>query len=163
MSYTAIASQTLGSSVTSVTFSSIPGTYRDLILVSNVSGSSGGGIDVNLRFNGDSGGNYHRVNMSGSGSSTGASVSTGVAQLQLSSFVALQTTATWVNVFQVFDYAQTNKHKSALWRTNEASTWGTEAMTGRWASTAAITSIVLSTSFGDFTSGSTFSLYGVSA
>jgi len=50
--YTPIATQTLSSAVTSVTFSSIPQTYTDLILVMNVTNSSAT-VYKALQFNTD--------------------------------------------------------------------------------------------------------------
>ena len=56
--YTPIATQTLGSAAASVTFSSIPQGYTDLVLVDNVKSASGAGdSELDVRFNGDSGSN----------------------------------------------------------------------------------------------------------
>jgi hypothetical protein len=52
--YTPLATVTLGTTAASVTFSSIPATYRDLIFV--LSGL-GGSANITLRYNGDSGSN----------------------------------------------------------------------------------------------------------
>jgi hypothetical protein len=53
--YVAIAEQTLGTAAASVTFSSISGTYTDLVLV--VTGTMTGGPDIRcyMQFNGDTG------------------------------------------------------------------------------------------------------------
>ena len=55
--YEPIATNTLGSAASSVTFSSIPSTYTDLIVVMNYANSTGL-ADVFFRFNGDTGSNY---------------------------------------------------------------------------------------------------------
>ena len=65
--YTALATTTLGSSASSVTFGSIPQGYRDLMLV--ISGTvTSSNITLAIRFNGDTGSNYFSVNMRGNGS-----------------------------------------------------------------------------------------------
>jgi hypothetical protein len=66
--YEPIASQTLGSAVSSVTFSSIPQNYTDLILVVNY-GISANNFGARIRFNGDTGSNYSDSFIYGTGSS----------------------------------------------------------------------------------------------
>ena len=53
---TPIATNTLTAVASSVTFSSIPSTYTDLVLV--LQGSFDSADDVRFRFNGDTGSNY---------------------------------------------------------------------------------------------------------
>jgi hypothetical protein len=65
--YEAIATQTLGSAAASVTFSSIPGTYTDLVLV--VAGTLTTGTEnIVMQFNGDTGSNYSVTSLLGDGS-----------------------------------------------------------------------------------------------
>jgi hypothetical protein len=65
--YEAIATQTLGSAAASVTFSSIPGTYTDLVVV--IAGTLTTGSDnVSFQLNGDSGANYSVTVLTGDGS-----------------------------------------------------------------------------------------------
>jgi hypothetical protein len=59
--YIPLATVTLGSADSSVTFSSIPATYRDLILVLNGTRSTTSG--VRARANADAGANYPMVYM----------------------------------------------------------------------------------------------------
>ena len=66
--YTPIATQTLGSSAASVTFSSIPGTYTDLMLISFAQGQASGGDNrLVLQFNGDTATNYSSTYLIGNG------------------------------------------------------------------------------------------------
>jgi hypothetical protein len=60
------------------------------------------------------------------------------------------------------DYSATDKHKTVLSRANNAAN-GVTAIAGRWASTSAITSIVLTFQSSSLATGSTVALYGVSA
>lgn len=159
---TPLANITLGSSAATVSFTSISGSYRDLLLVSSVTGLAGSPVSAGAfaRFNSDSGSNYSTVYMYGNGSSTGSGTEA-TTTLFWGAFPA----AGGNHLFQILDYSATDKHKSVLGRANGngASVW---AHAGRWASTAAITSIVLTApDYGTqtFNAGSTFMLYGVSA
>jgi hypothetical protein len=157
--YTALATVTLGSSASSVTFSSIPATYRDLVLVHAGTSSNGSLNSLLLRFNGDSGSNYTLVYMEGNGSSanSGTGSGTGVnAGFTVSSPVSN-------NITQIMDYSATDKHKTVLSRKNTSSS-NANAQASRWANTAAITSIVCTVDSGaTFSTGSTFNLYGIAS
>ena len=151
--YTPLATVTLGSSASSVTFSSIPGTYRDLILVAD--GTSSTSDFCFLRFNGDSS-NYTRVGMLGVGGSV-VSFSDSDA-----SAIGFQSTGRSNNIVQIMDYAQTDKHKTYLSR-NNVNAAQVQANAHRYASTSAITSLAVVAATGTISAGSTFSLYGVIA
>ena len=153
--YTPLATVTLGTAAASVTFSSIPATYRDLILVSDCRHASTGPRDLLLRPNNDSG-NQTAVVMYGDGTSA-ASVTTSAIVAQYNSNNENQ-----VGIAQVMDYSATDKHKTVLTRTNNSSTT-VSAQAGRWASTSAVTSIVLLYSGVNIEAGSRFDLYGVIA
>jgi hypothetical protein len=155
--YTPLATVTLASTNTSITFTSIPATYRDLVVVSNISRATADGL-IQIQLNSDTGSNYSRVWMLGSGSGSGNSgTSTDSGYKMLSYSTRISTV-----ISQLFDYSATDKHKTMLWRGNDS---GAEvsAMAGRWANTAAVTTLRVHTVVGDFASGSTFSLYGVIA
>jgi hypothetical protein len=159
---TLISSQVLGSSAASVTFSSIPGTYRDLRLVFSATLVSGANASEYIRFNGDSSSSYSSVDMAGNGS-TAASGSSSTTQIY-SSYVYSDvgaTSAPNIVTVDVMDYNATDKHKTVLVRANQAA-YATTALAGRWANTAAVTSVVLSVSSGgSFATGGTFYLYGI--
>jgi hypothetical protein len=156
--YKPLATVTLASSASSVTFSNIPATYRDLILV--LSGSASSGTNVQIRFNGDSANNYAYVAMFGNGSTTSSFTEGGISAITQLGL----TTGISNNIVQVMDYSATDKHKTALLRSNGASSF-VQATAGRWASTSAITSMALAPVTGGvtFNSGTTFNLFGVIA
>ena len=159
--YTAIASQTLASSASSVTFSSIPGDYRDLVLVVAPISNGANSFD-RYRFNGDTGANYPRVHARGNGSAASSSTST-LGQLSADGALGhVQTTASALTVMHIFDYTQTNKHKAVLLRTGSAAS-GTTMTAASWSNTAAITNIVVFLDGNTLQAGSTFSLFGISA
>lgn len=162
--YIALATTTLATAASSVTFGSIPQSYRDLVIVvTSAAGNTGapGGNARNLlmRFNGDSTNSYTRVIMSADGSSTRSTSDT-------QSWFALDWYATTNNsthdhIMHAMDYSATNKHKILLTRVR--STGGTEVLASRWASKDAVTSISIFYDSNTLAAGSTFSLYGIRA
>lgn len=158
--YTALANITLGTAASSVTFGSIPATYRDLICVVSVKQTSASSYTL-FRVNGDTGSNYTEVQMYGDGSTTFSDdYSRGFIGL-LTQFFESTTNSTQGNI-TFMDYSATDKHKSILFRSDLPSS-ATNAVAARWANTAAITSINFSVFTGNFAVGSTFNLYGISA
>ena len=154
--YTPLATVTLGSAAASVTFSSIPATYRDLILV--IGGGSASGQNIYIRNNGDTGSNYSYVWMVGTGSTTISQSGTRDAATVGSMFNS-QGNA----IIQLMDYSATDKHKTYLGRSGNAAN-ETFAGASRWANTAAITSmVVFLAGSANWNSATTFSLYGVIA
>ena len=152
--YTPLATVTLGTATSSVTFSSIPATYRDLILVCDYTGSTT--AVVTLRYNGDTGANYSIVLMVGGSSVqsfTGTALNVG----------AMYGSNKSTSIFQVLDYSATDKHKTSIQRNDNAQQSEVVATAGRWANTAAITSISLTPASGTLSTGATFNLYGVIA
>jgi hypothetical protein len=154
--YTPLATVTLGTATASVTFSSIPATYRDLILVMNGVGSLS--TDDVLRFNSDSGANYNWVRMFGTGSTATSSASASQTYIRNTG----NTSPVNSMIIQIMDYSATDKHKTVLSRgDNPAET--VMAVASRWANTAAITSVSHSVASGTWTVGSTFNLYGIAS
>ena len=157
--YTALATVTLGSSASSLSFSSIPASYRDLVIVENVTTSTNSYLRI--RFNGDSGNNYSRVSMAGDGSTATSSSNDAISNIS-----TIRTQATSSNpatlIWQIMDYSATDKHKTVLLRANNTASF-VEALAGRWANTAAINSIELISGTGTFNTGSTFNLFGIAS
>lgn len=161
-----IAKNVLGSSASSVTFSDIPGTYTDLILTFS------GRQDVNyadcyLRFNSDSGSNYSFRRLDGSGSAASSTSASSQTWLSIYPGVARNnmTASTFGNSeIYIPNYAgSTNKSVSATCL-NENNATGAQmaAIAGLWSSTSAITSVILyPDTGGNFVSGSSFFLYGI--
>ena len=155
--YTALATVTLGSSASSVTFSSIPATYRDLVLVAAAKTGVGDDYTV-IRVNSDSGSNYSRVQMLGTGSVFNSGAFSSETAFLGSYFGGTDNCS---NTYHFMDYSATDKHKTVLMRTNIEGR--TMASANRWASTSAITSIYLAANTGPFQTGSTFALYGIAS
>lgn len=161
--WTPLANITLSGSASTVTFSSISGSYRDLVVVSFINTATGSGY-FRIRFNSDTGNNYNRVNASGDGAGSLSSYATTSANgLTLAEYALMGASYRPQFITHILDYSATDKHKTVISRGDNAAT-GTEMICGRWANTAAITTIqLLDQSGNSFAAGSTFALYGVSA
>lgn len=156
ITYTPIAATTLSSAQATVTFSSISGTYTDLVLV--ISGSASASIDLRYTLNSDSSSNYSRTYIVGNGSSA---ISNGDSNLTYLPISALETTQS-MSLVNFMNYSNTTTFKTTLSRTGAASAFANEIV-GLWRSTAAINNISLTTSSGTISSGSSFTLYGIKA
>ena len=164
--YTLIASNTVGaSSVSTVTFSSIPSTYTDLVIKASLRSASGVG-NYSVTFNGSSSGYSERL-LYGTGS-TAASASQSAASFlwwAINTNESGSTASTFAsNELYIPNYAGSN-HKS-LSIDNVTENNGTAASAyldaGLWANTAAITSIALTVTGGaGFVQYSSFYLYGI--
>ena len=160
--YIPLGTITLASTDSEIVFSSIPATYRDLILVGSARSTytPDPNDDLILQFNADTGANYTTVGMGGDGtfnfSFTSTNVRAGGLQTSNGGFTGFGT-----QIAQLMDYSATDKQKTILSRS--ASNAATQAYASRWANSAnAISSIKLFSSRGaNFAIGSTFSLYGV--
>lgn len=152
--YKALANITLSSAAASVTFGSIPSTYRDLVLVINGTATSTGEQYFYLYFNNDTGANYSRVEMGGNGSSAASFSASNLIPITLRQGIGN-------HICQVMDYSATDKHKTVLYRNNQSDSL-VIAGAGRWASTSVITSLKIQTySSYNLASGTTFALYGI--
>jgi len=157
--YSLIQSTTLGSTQSTITFSSIPSTYTDLVLVCSPLTTAAAAVQI--RFNSDTGTNYSRTLLSGNGSSASSQRASNLDQNSISYSGANTTPYTAITQFQ--DYSNTTTHKTYISRSSSASD-EVIAYVGLWRSTAAISTILLfPSSSGSFTAGSTFKLYGIEA
>jgi hypothetical protein len=157
--YEAIFTETLASAQATVTFSSIPSTYTDLVLVAN--GNSSALVDTYLRFNSDStSGLYSTTRLYGNGSTAASDRYSGSNNQILAG--DFNTSSNTVTIIQINNYSNTTTNKTALIRSNVASSI-VFANVGLWRNTAAISTVTMSTSSGTFSIGSTFSLYGIAS
>lgn len=157
--YTPIATTTLSSDAGSVTFSSISGSYTDLILVCTPISTGTAQPDVLMQVNSDTGSNYSRTRLVGNGSSATSSRFSNQTEWVIGPMESTQI----VNMIcQIQNYSNTTTNKTMLVRSNDTSI-ATQAMVCLWRSTSAITSIYLfpEPAKGNFKTGSTFTLYGV--
>jgi hypothetical protein len=153
--YTPIATTTLTGG-TSYTFSSIPSTYTDLILVVYAATTSG---SSNLAFqcNGNTGNNYSFTRMYGNGSSTGSSRSGTLPD----GYIGDISTNWGANIIHFQNYTDSN-YKTAISRSKETSQ--TQEWISIFQNTSAINAIkIYGTGGQTFANGSQLTLYGILA
>lgn len=159
--YKALAEITLSSQSSSITFNSIPQTYRDLVLV--ITGRSASStLRARMRFNNDANSNYSYVRMAANSSTPEYATENPQQHINLNWVTQAQTTIPSTILVDIMEYSATSKHKIVLNR-SDVSTTGTEALANRWASNSAITSINIITNGNNWAVGSTFCLYGIEA
>jgi hypothetical protein len=164
--YEPIATITTSGSATNATFSSISGSYTDLIVVfsGTVSNSS---YSFMVRFNGDTGSNYSFTDIEGNGTTATSYRVGNTDKIYFSYNNVTIGSSTSSQIVNVMNYANTTTYKTAIGRVatavNSSGYVGTTAGVGLWRSTAAITSISLTVPVGNITNGSTFTLYGIAA
>ena len=158
--YTPIATTTLGSAQASVTFSSISGSYTDLVIISSAFTAN---LDMVLQFNGDTGTNYSVTLLEGTGTAARSDRYTAQSFLQLDAYGYPQASNPNVGVYSINNYANTFTYKTLIGRSSNGSA-GVDAVVGLWRNTAAINQIVFKTfTGGNINAGSTFTLYGIKA
>ena len=158
--YIPLYTTTLASAVSSVTISPIPDGYTDLVLVTNAILASGGAANLWCRFNGDNGANYSTTYLAGNGTSASSSRDTSATEGWCGRLSSSNLT-TSIASFQ--NYSNATTFKTSISRGNDTSGL-VIAYVSLWRNTAAINSIVLTNSSAvNFSAGSTFSLYGVTA
>jgi hypothetical protein len=162
--YVNIASQTLGSNSATVTFSSIPATYTDLLFKASVRSSGSAFDDFRLAVNGNTtNGSFTYLQGNGSAATSGTG---GPQYIRANNVVpsSTQTANTFANIELYFpNYAgSTNKPVSifAAGETNSATAY-ISSVAGLWSQTTAISSLVFNLASGNFVTGSTFYLYGI--
>lgn len=157
--YSTIATTTLGSAASSYTFSSIPGTYTDLVLIASAKNSTYNASSGELRFNSDTGTNYSSTAISGDGTTAASYRATNATSVQC---FRTNISDNGTSVINIQNYANTTTYKTVVSRTGTATV--TVAFAGLWRSTSAITSITVKPEDGTtFSTGSVFTLYGISA
>ena len=168
-SYESIATTTVGTATTTITFSSIPATYQHLQV--RVSGRSTGPYtysSVYVNYNGDTGANYTYHSLYGDGAnpaSTGRGSETAIYCQNISGANALSNNFGSV-IVDILDYANTNKFKTTrslggFDNNGTGSPIGTISLnSGAWRNTAAINSITFATD-GDFATNTKIALYGI--
>lgn len=159
--YEPIATATAAGGTASYTFSSIPSTYTDLILVSHLRAGSATS-SFTARLNSDSGSNYSNTILYGDGTSPGSTRFSSQTFTYLSYYGFPTTADTFaLTITHFFNYSNTTTNKTWL-SGNSFTASGVDRLVGLWRSTAAINSITLYAG-NTFAAGSTFTLYGIKA
>lgn len=155
--YTSIATNTVSGTATTITFSSIPSTYTDLIIVTAGPCSADG--DISMQVNGDTASNYSFTYLYGTGSAAGSARASNTTK-----GIAGSSGPDSVNgICHIMNYANTTTYKTFLTRVNRPAAF-VAAFANVWRSTSAINSIsLLSDSGKTMNTGFTATLYGIKA
>jgi hypothetical protein len=158
--YEPIATTTLGTAASSISFTSIPGTYTDLrvVLVYSLSIS---GRNLGLTFNSDTGSNYSRTTLTGNGSSASSFRQTSQERIVLNEFGG-NTSVPKLSTIDIFSYtASVNKTVLSTNSADDDGSGETNRTVGLWRNTSAITTLGLVSLNADFNTGTTATLYGI--
>lgn len=158
--YEPIATTTLGSSTSSVTFSSIPSTYTDLVVVfvGTVNGDT-----VYMTFNSDTGTNYSRTYIDGDGATAYTGRTGSASNMRLSGIMtSLVNTVPALITLDIFSYSGST-YKTVLQSLNVDKNGSGEVarQVHLWKSTAAVSTISLNAGASTFTTGTSITLYGI--
>jgi hypothetical protein len=161
--YESIATQTLGSATSTITFSSIPATFTDLVLVCNWANSSTASAS-RLRLNGDTGSNYSGTWIVGNGSSASSSRESSATSARIfGAAIGPASSYSNIGILQLQNYSNTTTNKTVLSRYGSAAT-DVQATVSLWRNTSAINSITIFDVLGQtYGVGATFTLYGIKA
>lgn len=155
-----IDSVTLSSSASSVSFTGLTQSYRDLVVIAT--GTTTSSDYRGIQFNGDTSNSYYLVNAAANGTSLSGNA-TGNTRVLWEYYQPSGTGTVNQAIFQIFDYSTTNKQKPVLVRNGSLASGDVvvEMRATRWANTNAITSITFMIGTAQYNAGSTFEIYGV--
>jgi hypothetical protein len=164
VTYEPISTQTLSSAASTVTLSSIPSTYTDLVVVFN--GSNSVGNDSYLLYvNGViTGSLYSAKYLEGDGSTAYSSSWQSRNDIPVARGGSSTLGADMVTV-NIFSYSSSSVFKTFISRYSLGGTVGARASVtvGLYRSTNAITSVTFKSGGGNIAVGSTITLYGIKA
>ena len=153
--YTPIYSTTFSSAASSITFSNIPTTFTDLVVV--IGGKFSADISAGIYFNGDTGSNYATTRMWGNGTSAQSSSSNNSTQISLTAGNGSVLSTYIVNIM---NYSNQSTYKPVLGRSSQDQV---SSRIGMWKSAAPITSITFVANGGNFVVGTVVTVYGIKA
>jgi hypothetical protein len=158
-----IAKNVLGSAAASIEFTSIPGTYTDLVIVASLRSARSTELDdIYMRINGVVTDRTRR-SLYGTGSAAASESASNAYVATVNAANSTSNTFTSVEVYLPNYAGSTNKSLSAI-SAQEAnsSTAYIFATAGLWSQTAAVTSVEFySNNSQNIASGSSFFLYGI--
>lgn len=165
--YTLISSNTLSSSAASVTFSSIPATYTDLVLRASVRSDSVGTTihDFTYRINGSSATAYSKTQLTGNGTSAASYAQYTTRFILENTLDGASATANTFGNIEIYIPSYTASQFKPIGHfgvsENNATLAGINTMAGLYTNSTAISQIECYTSGYNFVSGSSFYLYGI--
>lgn len=163
-SFESIQTVTLGSNASSITFSSIPSTYKHLQIRYTANNTTAGITDLRLTMNGDTGGNYSKHWLfTFDGGGPYVSTSTSDTAFSIGYLKGDESSVMNSGIIDILDYTDGNKYKVAKYLTgSDKISVGTSTIvygSGMWMNGSAVNSITLTCA--TIPTGGTFALYGI--
>lgn len=164
--YDALATVTLSSTASTVTFASIPTGYKHLqVRAITRATQAAGGTDIRTTFNADSGANYSWHHLYGNGSAASSSAGSGATYIRnVNTVDGSYTNIFQASIYDILDYASTSKAKTvrALSGFDANGDGNIKLLSGAWYnSSIAISSITFEAPGTTFAVNTQFALYGV--
>jgi hypothetical protein len=166
-SYESIATANGTGVAGTITFSSIPATFKHLQIrcIAKDTFTAGGNVQEGwLQFNSDTASNYSYHNLRGNGTAAAAGAVASNTVLDQAITIAMDSTsAVGVAIIDILDYASTSKYKTTR-SFNGGDLNGSgyaKLSSGSWRSTSAVTSITFGGTVLAFATTTTFALYGI--
>lgn len=165
--YEPIATQTLSSAASSVTFSNIPQTFKDLVIT--IKAKNNGATNpapVYMRYNSDTGTNYSVTRIYGNGSSAASDRFSNQSYGMDVGYMP-HSGGGFGNInISILSYSSNSVYKTLLadWESQAGTAANSQYVcnvVGLWRSTSAVTSISMNYASDTFYIGSQFSLYGI--
>jgi hypothetical protein len=165
--YSLIASNVLTASASSVTFSSIPDIYTDLVIkISARTDAAGNSDPLNLRINGDTATNYSFSRLTGSSGSVGGAAEVNQQQI---TYVLVNGNGSTANTFSnteiyIPSYAVLGNFKQLGVITtaeNNSAASSTNILAGYYRNSTVLTSLSFTGNLSNLLTGSSFYLYGI--
>jgi hypothetical protein len=160
--YEKIATTTLGSSVSTIDFSSITSAYTDLVII--ITAKMSNDTDLWIRINNDSGSNYSYTVLRATGTAVTSGRGSNVTAGLLADSEGLPgNDNNHIEICQLMNYSNTTTNKTMITRANRANK-GVDAVASLWRSTAAVNQITILNVGGEtFSSGTKATIYGIKA
>jgi len=163
--YVPIATQTLSTAASSITFSSIPSTYTDLriVIVGTTSSSS---VNLNIQFNGETGASattYSFTSITGNGSAAASHNATNTWSWVPTWVTGLQTSIPTFYTIDIFSYAGSTYKTGLMTTSTDINGSGSvERSVGLYRNTSSITSLSFTqTGSVTYSAGTTATLWGI--
>ena len=160
--YEPIATTTLGSAASSITFSSISSAYTDLRVI--FTGVTSSNTIMYTQVNGDTGANYSRTYLGGNGSVATSGRDTNATRWQFHDSTTTSTSLPMMGELNIFSYSGST-YKTALtaFSGDENGSGDVYRNAVLWRNTAAITSITIYPGAGNLNTGFTATIWGIKA
>lgn len=158
----ALANVTLGANASTITFSSIDQSYRDLLFILNVK-STIGGDSISYKVNGLTS-LYGFIISDGQATSVNATTTFNTSAARIDqNYQSINTTMLTSITMYMADYSATDRRKNTFIKSSNQNGYQVANNGARTPATAAVTSIVFALDNWQFAAGSSIELYGVTA